>query len=132
VRTWAKSNRQVGAYILRIERGPVAAHNGSATVQQNETVGQPFGEIKVLLDEHNGHVATITQQRDDPLNVLDNGGLNALSATKILPNARSFLARYSWNLRCNRNPRIDPIVEIGRQGRLICSKGARNAELQLQ
>src|SRR5574343_786018 len=49
-----------------------------AALHHQVLVGQVGGEVVVLLDQHDGHVAAVGQHADDAADVLDDAGLDAL------------------------------------------------------
>ncbi len=54
------------------------ASTTAAPVHHGETVGEVAGELEILFDEHDRHVAAAAQVVDGAADVLDDGGLDAL------------------------------------------------------
>ena len=73
----AGSDRHVTAHGLGIEGLARARHHDLAAVHHGEVVGQLVGEVEILLDQQDRHVAALAQEDDGAADVLDDRGLDA-------------------------------------------------------
>src|SRR3954447_3544652 len=72
------SDREAPSYIRFVEVLSPSCQDDVATVHDDHGLGEFLGEIEILFDEQDGHVATGAQQGNDAADVLDDAGLDAL------------------------------------------------------
>src|SRR3546814_9882177 len=73
-----KSDGKIPADLVVFQSGSVTGDDNLAALQQDEAVGEFPGELEILLDQHNRHGAAVGEIPDDPADILDDGGLDAL------------------------------------------------------